>query len=228
MLIDIHGHNLSAGKCAHWQFVVGKHSLGIHPWDLIRPFDEHLHDKKFQQLKDQLSATILAIGECGLDRKREGIVGIETQMRILKWHMDWALEVKRPLIIHCVKAQSDLLQMLKAKKYGGKILLHDYAGNLSIAEAFLSYDCYFSFGARLFKKNSRAAELLQYLPLEKIFFETDDQKVFTIESIYEKACALLKIDRKNLETQLEKNLLQFFSDLDNISTADLINNLGHA
>jgi TatD DNase family protein len=232
MLIDIHTHrsgtkSYNKKNKNQLRFVVGKHSLGIHPWELLAPFDEDLYKKRFQQLKQKLNASVLAVGECGLDRRRGFIAEIETQIKVLEWHMDWAIELKKPIVIHCVKAHSDLLKLLKAKKYKGKVLLHDYAGNVETAQEFLAYDCYFSFGQRLFK-NSKAAEVLRFLPLEKLFLETDDQEEFGIEALYQRAQLLLGIDQESLEKRLEKNLIEFFSNLDNVSTADIIDNLRNA
>jgi TatD DNase family protein len=227
VFVDIHTHNFHVEK-NHLNFLVGSHSLGIHPWELNNPFDIHSCKEKFNNLKNQLSSKVLAIGECGLDRRREGLVSIEIQEKILEWHMDWALEVKLPIVIHCVRAYSDLLKILKTKKYRGKILLHDYSENLEMAQALLHYDCYFSFGARLFKNNLDLEKVFQSLPLDKIFLETDDQKVFNIEAIYEKAQSLLNMNEVALEERLMSNLTDFFSDLDNISTADVIDNLSLA
>jgi TatD DNase family protein len=139
--------------------------------------------------------------------------------------MDWALEVKRPLILHCVKAEADLLALLKAKKYKGRILLHDFAGNSEMAHAFLKYDCFFSFGKRLFNPTTHAMAVMKLLPTDKVFLETDDQQEFSIKDIYQKACRELNIDEKKGEEIFFSNLVNFFSDLDNISTADIINNL---
>jgi TatD DNase family protein len=227
VFVDIHTHRFHPCK-NHLNFQVGSHSLGIHPWELSNPFDIHSCKEKFNNLKNRLNSKVLAVGECGLDRRREGLVSIEIQEKILEWHMNWAVEVKRPIIIHCVKAYSDLLKILKTKKYQGKILLHDYSENLEMAQILLHYDCYFSFGARLFKNNSDLEKVLQSLPLDRIFLETDDQEVFNIEAIYKKAQSLLNISEEALEERLINNLTDFFSDLDNISTSDVIDNLSLA
>lgn len=228
MLIDIHTHlkmNAINDYQDHLAFIVGKDSLGIHPWDLVNPFDEKNCVKKLEQLKTKLTTKTLAIGECGLDRRREGIASIDKQLKILGLHLDWAQSTKRPVIIHCVRAHSDLLGLLKEKKYKGKILLHDYAGNIGEAQEFLKYDCYFSFGSRLFSHQSHAGEVLTVLPIERLFFETDDQDDFSILDIYEEASSLLEIEMPKLLKLIEKNLTTFFLDLNDISPADVINNL---
>ena len=226
MLIDIHTHRkLNKQTSTELAFVVGVHSLGIHPWELTEPFNETFHYKKLIEFKSHFHSNILAIGECGLDRRREGLVEINIQEKVLGWHMDWALEVHRPLILHCVKAEADLLKVLKARHYKGRILLHDYAGNLKTAQAFLDYDCYFSFGKRLFNPRTEASAVMKSLPSERIFLETDDQSDFSLIDIYQEAESQLGMDKQSIEDLFFSNFLKFFSDLNDISPADIINNL---
>ncbi|MDD4974065.1 MAG: TatD family hydrolase [Bacteriovorax sp.] len=225
MLIDIHTHILQAESNNQLRFIVGLHSLGIHPWELTLPFNEAQWAEKFLKLKKAFNLKTLAIGECGLDRRREGIVDCKIQEIVLGWHMDWAQEVQRPLILHCVKAEADLIALLKSRKYKGRILLHDFSGNFETAQAFLKYDCFFSFGSKLFNPSSRASVVMKSLPRDKIFLETDDQKDFSIKDIYQKAGSDLNIDEKNCEEIFLSNLINFFSDLDDISSADIINDL---
>ncbi|MGZ3807349.1 MAG: TatD family hydrolase, partial [Bacteriovorax sp.] len=201
MLIDIHTH-LNAKRDAkndHLAFQVDIHSQGIHPWNVLSPFDQKKSEDEFLLLKQKWHPGILAIGECGLDRRREGLADIEEQMRVLEWHMDWAQETHRPLILHCVKAESDLLGALKKKNYRGKILLHDFGGNLDHAKAFLHYDAYFSFGKSLFRKDGKAASVFLGIPKERLFLESDNHENHTLLEIYQKAQEILNLDLKDLE-----------------------------
>ena len=228
MLIDIHTHlrkfqNKENTKCL--RFIVGRHSLGIHPWELVNTEDVIFFKDQFITLKQSLTPTVLALGECGLDRRRKNILDISYQKEILEWHLDWAIEVQKPIIIHCVKAFSDLLSLLKLKKYKGKLLIHDFSGNLQEAQKLLQFDCFFSFGSSLFKANHHSSFLIQELPKEKIFLETDDQVIYEIDQIYEKAQFLLNMSSQELENLFEKNLYNFFSNLNNVSTADIVDNL---
>lgn len=225
MLVDIHSHLKNGKNFNHICFNVEKNSLGIHPYELLNSIELLSVEEKIIKLKAKISPFILAVGECGLDRRKVGIFSIEDQITVLKWHLDWAIEIKKPIIIHCVRAHSDLLKILKSKRYKGKILLHDFSGNFREAQAFLAYDSYFSFGHRLYHKTSQAAEVFKSLPREKVFLETDDQTEFTIQSLYQMAQTLFKIDQIKLELLFENNLKCFFSDLDNISPADVINYL---
>lgn len=225
MLVDIHTHlDLKTDK-NHLRFRVGIHSRGIHPWELLESISFNDVEIRFKAFKNNLSPDILGIGECGLDRKRPGLISIDLQLEVLKWHLDLAMQTKRPVIVHCVGAHSDLLHLLKKINFSGKLLLHDYSGNFEMAQQYLHYDCYFSFGSRLFNPQSKAAEVMSLLPERSIFLETDDQSDFSIADIYEQAESILQKGPDHLEKILNENLLRFFADLDNISPSDLINNL---
>lgn len=223
MFIDIHTHSKSSVNL--FGLRDGVHTLGIHPWKLILPFDKESLKNEFENLKRKYHQKIFAIGECGLDRRREGIANIDDQVEVLKWHLKWAESVSRPLIIHCVHAYSDLLQALKLKKFKGKILLHDFSGNEIEAKALLFYDCYFSFGKSLFNENKKSSSVFKAIPHNRLFLETDDQQEIDIVSIYKQASILLNLPISECEKLFEENLKDFFSNLNDISSADIINYL---
>ncbi len=218
-MIDIHSHHLSRED--HLQFIVGVHSLGVHPWQL----QSDMTKSEFDKLKKLFSPKILAIGECGLDRRRQGIIDILLQEKVLKWQMDWAQEVKRPLIIHCVHAHSDLLKVLKERSYRGKILLHDFSGNSELLKSYAHYDAYYSFGANWLKLTPNKKNIIKQVETSRLFLETDDQLKISIKELYQETAFVLGLELKRLEEMILQNLGNFFSDLDNVSTSDIINNL---
>jgi TatD DNase family protein len=223
-LIDIHTHNPKSFE-NRLSFLVGKNSLGIHPWEVVtfKNIDECYQE--MLELKKSFHSGVLGIGECGLDRKREGLAPIDLQLIVLEWHMDWAQEVNRPLILHCVGAHSDMLHLLKVKKYAGRILLHDFSGNEQVVKSYLTFDTYFSFGSRLFRDEQIAATVISCLPRERLFLETDDQVEFSLQDIYKKAGTLLGFTTEELLELFNKNLFVFFSDLKDISATNAINHL---
>ena len=111
MQIDSHAHQLSK----YTQIIVGVHTLGVHPWELVLPFNREAFDLKWNELIKRKSG-IYAIGECGLDRIHENITDIENQKYVLLKHFDEARKRKIPLIIHSVRTYSDILSILKKNK----------------------------------------------------------------------------------------------------------------
>jgi len=197
MLINIHTHSRTA-KENQLEIVIGEDTVGVHPWDVDKIPD-------FRKARDYC----LMVGETGLDRSEKYKHTLDVQIRFLRAHLATALHFKIPIVLHCVRAQSDLLHILKDMRYNGKVLLHDFAGNAQHLEAYLNFDVYFSF--------RRNFEILKIAPIDRIFLETDDQTQFSIADIYHQS--------EIPEAQLEKNFLCFFSDAQNEGSTDVINYL---
>ena len=195
MLINIHTHNRTGIK-NQLEIVAGEDTIGIHPWDLNKKAD-------FSKARDYC----LMIGETGLDRCERYKQTILEQGKILYLHFEAANKFNLPIVLHCVRAHSDLLKILKDLKYNGKILLHDFAGNAQQLNSYLDYDVYFSF--------RRKFEILKLAPLDRIFLETDDQTQFSIQDIYQQAGVA--------EMQFEINFLNLFSDAKDVRSADVVN-----
>jgi TatD DNase family protein len=217
MYIDAHTHHKSQGS-NHYSLVVGVHALGIHPWELTGPFDREIFDKKWEALIAEKK--FYAIGECGLDRVREGIASIEDQTYVLLKHLKLAEEKQMPVILHSVRAVSDYLGIFKKEKFTQKRLFHAFSGNAQEMQELLKYPSFFSFGHRLFKDE----KTIKLVPIDRLLLETDDQTEVGIEEIYKKASEILEIPLENLQRQIEKNFLSFFNQLDDIGSTDFINN----
>jgi TatD DNase family protein len=179
-------------------------STGWHPW-FIEPFD-------LCQIKNTLervaaSQNILALGECGLDRSVK--TPFKKQVEVFRAHLTVAKMLEKPLIIHCVRAYSDLLEMLKKEKYTGKIVLHNFNGNRHQIDSFLKLNTFFSVGKQLRNRYSKLNESLPYLPPERIFLETDDS-IFKIIETYSLASDLLHIPLNDLKSQIKQNFTVLF------------------
>ena len=205
-MIDLHTHNKNAANAAiinlynDFDFVDinKKYSIGIHPW-----FTHHRVQKWEQITLLAPSTHIVAIGECGLDKLTE--TDWHLQIQIFKNHISLAHIVQKPLIIHCVKAWSECFQALKAATV--PIVFHGFNNSLSIAKSIIQNGYYISFGKSLFKQNVQ--HILSNIPIEKIFFETDDS-TFLIEEIYKTAATALNIEMNTLILQIQNNAKQFF------------------
>ena len=117
----------------------------------------------------------VAIGEIGLDFywsrefEREQLEAFEEQVR-------WSVELQLPLMIHCRKAQNELLYILKRYKDdlpGG--VFHCFTGNEIEARELLSFDRFVLGigGVLTFKKSKLPETLAQAVPLTRIVLETD-------------------------------------------------------
>lgn len=145
LYIDIHTHQKPSSNAIAFQ--MGRHAQGIHPWDLVPELTLEDLKAQFEVIK---AKSMLAVGECGLDRRKKNIKSMEEQLVVFRWHIDLAQRLKIPVIVHCVHAESDLLSILKSCHFKGTLLLHDFVGNYKSLEQFKNYNVYYSFGARLF------------------------------------------------------------------------------
>ena len=178
--------------------------VGLHPW-----FIEDIDFNKFQTiLKHYMASTkFYALGEIGLDKKC--IVDYEKQKEIFKAQLELVNRFRIPrVIIHSVKAHSDIIHFLKEMHISQKVLIHDFYASLETAEQYLKFDCYFSFGKKIFT-NSNAQNALRSLPKDRIFLETDDQLDYNIFEIYSEAARLLQTSESELKELLFSNYKAF-------------------
>lgn len=117
----------------------------------------------------------IAIGEIGLDFywsrefEREQLLAFERQV-------EWAIEFRLPLMIHCRKAQNEMVRILR--KYEGQLpggVFHCFTGNPHEAEELLAFQgfCLGIGGVLTFKKSNLPQTLASTVPLERIVLETD-------------------------------------------------------
>jgi len=179
------------------------YSVGWHPWYL----DEKLQEISLEKIGVLAQKrNIIAIGETGLDRKIAAEFSFQKQ--IFEEHVRLSEALQKPLIIHCVRAYSDLLELHKKLKPAQIWILHGFQGHLETAQALQRKGIYLSFGEALIK-NSKFEQVLPQLDLEKVLLETDISLI-SIEIIYEKAAKILEIESDYLQKFIKKNLCNIF------------------
>lgn len=184
------------------------YSVGLHPWHLKSPEE---NNKMLQMVEEAMEFDhVCFVGECGLDKKVE--IDFEEQKRVFMAHAFIAEEFKRPLIIHCVKAYNEILEMHQKLHPEMKWIMHGYRGSVEITRQMAKRGIMFSFGKSLFDEKSRSIESLRYLPMEKIFFETDEFDG-DVEKIYERAAALKNVSLDILKIEVWNNFNQIESSL---------------
>ena len=143
--------------------------LGLHPEEVKADWQEVL-----AQIKPHLLGGV-AIGEVGLDFywsrefEQEQLLAFEEQVK-------WSVEFQLPLMIHCRKAQNEMVAILKRYKDdlpGG--VFHCFTGNALEAQELLQFDRFvLGIGGVLTFKKSHLPEVLPaVVPLDRIVLETD-------------------------------------------------------
>ena len=151
--------------------------VGLHPEEVRADWREQL-----AQIKSILPSpftlhpsTIIAIGEVGLDfywsREFE-----HEQLEAFEEQVKWSVETRLPLMIHCRKAQNELVAILKryARELPGGVF-HCFTGNEKEAEELLQFERFVLGvgGVLTFKKSHLPEVLPQVVPLNRIVLETD-------------------------------------------------------
>lgn len=154
--------------------------IGLQPEEVGSDWADVLADMRNaleDNLREEASTPLryIAVGECGLDFywsrefEKEQLAAFEEQVR-------WAVEYQLPLMIHCRKAQNEMLHVLKpyAKVLHGGVF-HCFTGNAKEAEDFLRIDnfCLGIGGVSTFKSSHLREDLPTAVPLERIVLETD-------------------------------------------------------
>lgn len=146
--------------------------IGLHPEDVREDWRDTLERMRGLLQNDN---RFIAIGEVGLDYywsrefEKEQLQAFETQVK-------WSVETRLPLMIHCRKAQNEMVQILR--RYEGKLpggVFHCFTGNEEEARQLLSFNRFMLGigGVLTFKKSHLPDVLPSAVPLERIVLETD-------------------------------------------------------
>ena len=116
---------------------------------------------------------VVAIGECGLDYYRLEESTKEKQHEAFDQQISLAVEVQKPLMIHCRSAFDDLIPNLQPSAHNLKpSIIHFFSGTKDDARKLLDMGFSFSFGGVItFARDYD--EVVQYIPLDRIVTETD-------------------------------------------------------
>ncbi len=179
-------------------------SIGIHPWYINEK--SATEEISFIQ-KNAQNKNVLAIGECGLDK----LVNTEPslQEQTFKAQLEIAAQVQKPVIVHCVKAFDSLVRIKKEMNVHVPLIVHGFNNNEQIAKELIKNGFYLSFGKALLQEDSNATKAIKLTPLDSIFLETDDADS-SINSIFETASKLLKIEEVQLVQHIYSNFKRVF------------------
>jgi TatD DNase family protein len=151
--------------------------------------------------------SIIAIGEAGFDRLRGPSAGLQRQT--FEEQVIISEEIKKPVIIHCVRGWDELLSVQKRLSPKMPWLVHGFRGNTVLANQLLSKGMYLSIWFE-FALRPESAGLLRALPLDRLFLETDGADV-DIKHIYDKVAGDLSMSVDELKAVIMKNYNDFFN-----------------
>ena len=120
-----------------------------------------------------LQKKLAAIGETGLDYHYE-YSPRQLQKKFLIQYFQLAIKMNLPLIFHCRDAFEDLFLLADTEYKRPTALLHCFTGALEEARQVLDRGWSISFsGIITFKKSEALREVVRYVPMDRMFIETD-------------------------------------------------------
>lgn len=186
--IDFHAHHVPESQDVV-AVVDGRDTWGVHPWkadgDFVVP---DLSEK-------------MVIGECGLDALRGPSMDIQEEVFLQQIRL--GEELKKPLVIHCVKAFDRLLRLRRELRPNMPWMLHGFRGKPQQLRSLLDAGFFVSFG---FRHNE---ESLRLCPLERLMLETDDE-MRHISILYNNMAAARGITIATFCDEMAKNYVAFF------------------
>lgn len=176
-------------------------SIGIHPWYIdLDNLNEHLQiiETKLQQ------KNCLALGECGLDKRIETSLDIQTE--VFEKQLLLAIKYQKPVVLHCVSAYQEVIEIKKRLKIEVPMIIHGFSKNWQVAKSLLDNGFYLSFGKYLLR-NPELLAVFEQVPDTRFFLETDTIEE-SINDVYIKAAS---VKNKDVEQIIEDNFKVVFN-----------------
>lgn len=179
-------------------------TIGIHPW-----YSEDIDiESQLSLLQDLIKRNnVIALGEIGLDKHRGA--PIEKQIELFEKQVLIAERCHKPVVIHCVRAWSELLESRKRLKPSTPWAIHGFRGQVELAKQLLGYGIYLSFGPETLNASEGLQEAIRTVPLDRIFIETDDADV-SLKYLYTTVSKIKSIAYRDLDEQINYNFAEFF------------------
>jgi len=181
------------------------YSIGIHPLFI----DENRLDKDFQVVDEKLSLPeCLALGECGLDKRAE--TPFEMQQLVFEKQLALAEKQKKPVVIHCVAAFQELIEIKKRLKIGVPMIVHGFSKKAELAQQLMDNGFYVSFGKYLLL-NPELESVFKSIPNDRFFLETDTIEEGILD-VYTLAAKYKNIEVEAIQKIIEANYKAVFAN----------------
>ena len=145
-------------------------TYGIHPHETNNFFITKSEIIK----KVNLNKKIIGVGETGLDFYYNNS-DKKSQLASFNNHIEAALDLNVPLIVHSRNAEKETFEVLSNyKEQNPKILMHCFTGSSNFVNKLKDLNAFFSAsGIITFKNSTELQNTFKSIPLEKLLIETD-------------------------------------------------------
>ena len=187
-------------------------AYGIHPWT-INQAPHNWTDELERRLQHNPTALV---GECGIDRLKNK--DTETQVKILLSHIELAKKYGRPLIIHSVKADSEMQKLFS--KFPQQTIFHSFTGSAEWGQVIQKHGFFLGLNFSILRKKNRV-EILQNIDINQILLETDGpyQNIDNSETLPEnlfllaaQIAPIFGLSAEQLSCIIMKNWLNFIGE----------------
>lgn len=212
--VNIHSHKPSVNNSSEIiNLVVGRdpidcilperlYSIGIHPW-----YTDDLGKSK--EILQQYASyrNIIAIGECGFDSKSP--LSLPDQESLFVYHVELSEKLKKPLIIHSVRTENEVIRLKKNFKPQMSWVIHGFNSNAQTASECVKHGLFMSVGHLLCNGESSIAKIVDQIPVANLFFETDESDL-PIDAIYQQYAMLTGKSIKDVSETIYANFARNF------------------
>ena len=141
-------------------------TAGLHPHDSERWSEQ-------RAVIEDLATRVSAIGETGLDFYRN-LSPPEEQEAAFRDHIEIALDLGKPLIVHCRDAFARAHELIEEAGAGSQTVLHSWTGGTRWTKRFLDLGVTFSFSGPIAFDSGETIRLgAQLVPSDRALVETD-------------------------------------------------------
>ncbi len=175
-------------------------SAGIHPWNLTVD--------NAAQLKAGLILTlahphVVIIGEAGFDHLRGP--SIEVQREAFRFQAELAEEMKKPVVVHCVRYWDELIKAQENIKPSVPWIIHGFRGKSDLAASLAGKGFWFSLGLRGINIQTITA-----INRERMLLETDDAMI-PVSDVYRLFAGIMKCDDEKASDMIRSNFNSLFN-----------------
>ena len=141
-------------------------AVGLHPHEA-----ERWHEERAEI--ERLAVDAVAVGECGLDFYRN-LASPESQLIALGDQIRLAVDLDKPLVIHCRDAFSTLFDLIDNETVGSRTVLHCWTGGPKWTRRFADLGVTFSFaGPVTYETGDTVRRGAAEAPPDRTMVETD-------------------------------------------------------
>ena len=212
--INLHTHHFSNSEEMlevvnqyPWEFSneIPQYSIGIHPWYINQ---ERLQDDLLLISEKLKTENCLALGECGLDKRIE--IPLQIQTEVFQQQVELLQQTTKPIILHCVAAYQEVIGIKKEMNIENPMIIHGFSKNEQVAKSLLDNGFYLSFGKYLLR-NPDLEKVFKFVPNDLLFLETDTIEE-SIAEVYQKAANYKQMTLDEMKQKVFENFTNVFNN----------------